>query len=155
MLDPKNGKKATTQGRIWTYVRDDRPYGGADPPAVAYFFSANRKSEHPKQHLEGFEGIPQADAYAGFKQLYEPDPITRHRRVREAACWAHWRRDFHDVWKATKSPIAHEALERIGQLYDVKRQINGLSLDRRLTVRQAQSAPLTKAFNTWLEEQLP
>jgi len=155
MLDPKNGKKATTQGRIWTYVRDDRPFGGSDPPAVAYFFSANRKSEHPKQHLEGFAGILQADAYAGFKQLYEPDPITGHRRVREAACWAHWRRDFHDVWKATKSPIALEALKRIGQLYAVEREINGHTLGQRLEARQTKSAPLAKAFKAWLEDQLP
>ena len=155
MLDPKNGKKATTQGRIWTYVRDDRPFGGTDPPAVAYFFSANRKAEHPRGHLENFEGILQADAYAGFKQLYQPDPRTGHRQIREAACWAHWRRDFHDVWKTTKSPIAHEALERIGQLYAVERAINGHTLDQRLTTRQSKSAPLAKAFKVWLEDQLP
>jgi transposase len=155
MLDPRNGKKATTQARIWTYVRDDRPFGGTDPPAVAYFFSADRKSEHPHSHLEGFEGILQADAYAGFKRLYEPDPITGRRRIREAACWAHWRRDFHDVWKATKSPIAHEALQRIGKLYDIEREITGRPLDERLKARHSRSAPLAAAFKTWLEQQLP
>jgi transposase len=155
MLDPRNGKKATTQARIWTYVRDDRLFGGTDPPAVAYFFSADRKGDHPRHHLAGFEGILQADAYAGFRQLYEPDPITGERRIREAACWAHWRRDFHDVWKATSSPIAHEALQRIGKLYDIEREINGLSLDERLATRQAKSKPLVTAFKAWLEQQLP
>ncbi|MCB0078959.1 MAG: transposase [Anaerolineales bacterium] len=99
----------------------------------------------------------QADAYKGFLKLklYAPAPITGQRRVKEAACWAHWRRDFHDVWKLTKSPIAQEALERIGKLYMIERQINGRPLDERLAVRQTKSKPLAAAFKAWLEQQLP
>ena len=95
-----------------------------DPPAAAYWFSPDRKGEHPRAHLADFNGILQADAYTGFRQLYEPgsDGVAR---VREAACWAHLRRDFHDVWKATDSPVAREALERIGALYDIEAAING------------------------------
>ena len=155
MFDPKNGKKATSEARIWAYVRDDRPFAGADPPAVAYFFTPDRKGDHPRRHLAQFAGILQADAYKGFLKLYAPDPITGQRRVREAACWAHWRRDFHDVWKLTKSPIAQEALERIGSLYMIERQINGHPLDERLAVRQTKSKPLAAAFKAWLEQQLP
>ncbi len=77
------------EGRIWTYLRDDRPWSGTAPPGIAYFFSPNRKSEHPKRHLKGFEGILQADAYSGFRALYEPDAAGQVR-VREAACWAGW-----------------------------------------------------------------
>lgn len=86
MLDTKNGRKTTTQARVWTYVRDDRPFNGADPPAVAYYFSSNRKAEHPQKHLQQFAGILQADAYAGFNKLYEPDLITGKQKVREASC---------------------------------------------------------------------
>lgn len=106
--------KGVKEGRIWTYLRDDRPWGGTAPPGVAYFFSLDRKSAHPHRHLAEFSGILQADAYTGFKALYEPD-ATGAVRIREAACWAHLRRDFHDVWTGTKSEIAREALDRIGR----------------------------------------
>lgn len=103
--------------------------------------------------LAGFEGILQADAYAGFKALYKPDTSGK-ARVREAACWAHLRRDFHDIWKATGSPIAREALERIGALYDIEGEITGKPAAQRLIARQAESRPRTEAFRDWCEEQL-
>lgn len=145
--------KGVKEGRIWTYVRDDRPWGGLDPPGVAYYFSPNRKGEHPQEHLALFKGILQADAYAGFKALYAPDK-DGNINVREAACWAHLRRDFHNVWKTTGSVIAKEALDRIGVLYDIEREITGTSAGNRLTVRQKQSKPKVAAFRIWAEEQL-
>ena len=145
--------KGVKEGRIWTYLRDDRPWCGTAPPGVAYFFSPDRKSVHPRTHLAGFEGILQADAYSGFKALYEPDASGR-MRVREAACWAHLRRDFHDVWTSTKSEIAREALERIGALYDIEREITGRLLDERHAARQARSRPKVDAFKEWAEAQL-
>ena len=120
VLDPKvkaKGKdRGVKEGRIWTYVRDDRPWCGEDPPAVACFFAPDKRGEHPQKHLKDFRGILQADAYRGFEALYEAD-ADGVQRVREAACWAHLRRDFHDVWKATGSEIAKEALDQIGRLY--------------------------------------
>ena len=107
--------KGVKEGRIWTYLRDDRPWGGTAPPAVACHVSPDRRSVHPQAHLAGFTGLLQADATSGFRALYEPD-ATGRVRVREAACRAHLRRDFHDVWTATKSEIAKEALDRIGAL---------------------------------------
>ena len=158
VLDPKakaNGKdRGVKEGRIWTYVRDDRPWAGDDPPAVAYYFSPDRKGEHPQAHLKNFRGILQADAYAGFKALYAPQPDGTVR-VREAACWAHLRRDFHDVWKATGSEIAKDALDRIGALYDIEREINGQPAERRLEVRARQSKPRADAFHDWMNAQLP
>ena len=97
------------------YVRDDRPWGSSPPPSAAYFFSVDGKGEHPQRHLAGFSGILQADAYSGFKALYAPDASGKPR-IREAACWAHLRRDFFDVHTATKSEIAREAPDRIGSV---------------------------------------
>jgi transposase len=157
VLDPKvkaAGKdRGVKEGRIWTYVRDDRPWAGADPPGVAYFFSADRKGEHPQKHLEDFKGILQADAYAGFRALYEPDD-KGVIRVREAACWAHLRRDFHDVWKATDSEIAREALDRIGALYDVERLISGKPAEQRRASRQSMSLERVGTFHAWMTAQL-
>jgi transposase len=157
VLDPTvkqtRGKdRGVKEGRIWTYVRDDRPWGGQDPPAVAYFFSPDRRGEHPRAHLQGFRGILQADAYGGFAKLYEA--ADDEPRIREAACWAHLRRDFHDVWKATGSPIAEEALSRIGALYDIERRIDGRSAEERLAVRQEHGRPRVDAFRAWCEDQL-
>ena len=180
VLDPKvrqtKGKeRGVKEGRIWTYVRDDRAWGGQDPPAVAYFFSPDRKGEHPQAHLVGFRGILQADAYSGFAKLYEA-AADDEPRIREAACppraycarslresdrsspddrWAHLRRDFHDVWKATGSPIAEEALVRIGALYDIERQIHGRSAEQRVAVRDEHSRPRVEAFRAWCDDQLP
>ena len=145
--------RAVKEGRIWVYVRDDRPWGGRDPPGVAYYFSPDRKGEHPRGHLAGFAGVLQADAYGGFAKLYEAgaDGVPR---IREAACWAHLRRDFHDLWKATGSPLAREALERIGRLYDIEREIAGRPAERRREVRQARSRPEAEAFRAWCQGQL-
>ena len=106
VLDPMvrqtRGKaRAVKEGRIWVYVRDDRPWGGKDPPAIAYYFSPDRKGEHPQGHLAEFKGVLQADAYGGFAKLYQATAPDTEPRIREAACWAHLRRDFHDIWKAT------------------------------------------------------
>jgi transposase len=158
VLDPRKKRIeglacGVKEGRIWVYVKDDRPWAGGDPPAAAYWFSPDHKGEHPRAHLADFNGILQADAYAGFKDLYEPG-ADGTARVREAACWAHLRRDFHDVWKATDSPIAREALERIGALYDIEAAINGQPRDVRHAVRQKQSRPKVEAFRLWCERQL-
>ena len=146
--------KAVKEGRLWVYVRDDRPWGGTDPPVAAYYFSPDRKGEHPQGHLARFTGILQADAYGGFAKLYEPTLTDAMPRVREASCRAHLRRDSHDVWKATGSPIARDALERIGRLYDIEREIDGAAAGRRRDVRQARSRPHVDAFRTWCERQL-
>ncbi len=156
VLDPRRKSGSTRgvkEGRIWVYVRDDRPWGGGDPPGAAYWFSPDRKGEHPQKHLADFEGILQSDAYAGFKELYKHD-TTGRSRVREAACWAHLRRDFHDVWKATGSPIAREALDQIGVLYNIERQLTGLPAEARLATRRKESLPLVEAFHAWCERQL-
>ena len=145
--------KAVKQGRIWVYARDQRPWAGQAPPGAVYYFSPNRKGEHPRKHLASSSGILQADAYAGFKELYERR-ADGTAQFREAACWAHLRRDFHDVWTATKSGIAREALDRIGALYDIEREINGKPADLRQAVRQDKSKPKVEAFHTWAEEQL-
>jgi transposase len=113
VLAPGAGKTKT--GRLWTYVRDDRPSGSTEPPAVWFQYSPDRKSEHPARHLETFRGVLQADGFAGFNRLYETGRIT------EAACWAHARRKFFDLYEAHASPIAKEALDKIGTLYDIER----------------------------------
>jgi len=145
--------KGVKQGRIWTYVRDQRPWAGQAPPGAVYYFSPDRKGEHPRKHLARSSGILQADAYTGFKELYErrADGIAQFR---EAACWAHLRRDFHDVWTSTRSEIAKEALVRIGKLYDIERQIAGQSAEVRRAVRQEKSKPKVDAFHAWAEQQL-
>jgi transposase len=104
--------RGVKEGRIWVYVRDDRPWGGSDPPGAAYYFAPDRKGEHPRRHLATFSGVLQADAYGGFKKLYAAG-ADGASRIREAVCWAHLRRDFHDLWKTIGSPIAKEALDRI------------------------------------------
>ena len=157
MLDPSKRidgiGKGVKEGRIWAYVRDDRPWGSTAPPGAAYFFSVDRKGEHPQRHLVGFSGILQADAYSGFKALYAPDASGKPR-IREAACWAHLRRDFFDVHTATKSEFAREALDRIGDLYDIERQIKGQPRDARLAIRQTETRPKVEAFKAWSEAQL-
>ncbi len=145
--------KAVKQGRVWAYVRDQRPWSGAAPPGVVYAFSPNRKGEHPRRHLARSSGILQADAYAGFRDLYARR-ADGAQQFREAACWAHLRRAFHDVWTANKSTIAREALDRIGALYDIERKIAGQPADMRLAARQKYSAGKGAAFRAWAEEQL-
>ncbi len=143
VLDPGRGKTKT--GRLWCYVRDDRPFAGEAAPAVLYCYSSDRKGEHPRTHLAPFRGILQADGYAGYAGLYD-------RGVTEAACWAHARRKFFDVHAATKSPLALEALQRIAALYATEATIRGQSPDARLAVRQGQSAPLFAELRIWLEK---
>jgi transposase len=146
VLAPGNGKTKT--GRLWTYVRDDRPAGDQTPPAVWFAYSPDRKGEHPKGHLSKFEGTLQADGYAGFEQIYETG------RIQEAACWAHVRRKFYDLKVAHKSSVAVEALERIGALYAVEAEINGRSSEERREVRNTRSRPLLESLKQWLDETL-
>jgi transposase len=143
VLEPGNGKTRT--GRLWTYVRDDRPAGSGAPSAVWFAYSPDRKGEHPAGHLKNYSGILQADGYAGFKQLYEKG------RIVEAACWAHVRRKFHDLYQAHRSPVAREALERIAQLYGIEKDIRGRSPTERKEVRLARSGPLLESMHTWLK----
>ena len=142
VLAPGHGRTKT--GRLWCYVCDDRPFGGKSPPAVAYYYSPDRKGEHPRQHLAGFRGILQADGYAGYARLYD-------QGVTEAACWAHVRRKFFDVHKATQSSLAHEALQRIAALYAIEATIRGAPPHVRLKVRQDRAAPLFDALRQWLD----
>jgi transposase len=146
VLAPGNGKTKT--GRLWTYVRDDRPAGDTSAPAVWFSYSPDRKGEHPQQHLRDFTGTLQADAYAGFNQLYE------NGRIQEAACWAHVRRKFYELMEAHKSPIATEAVERIAALYAIESEIRGRAPDERRQIRHARSRPLLDAMHGWLEASL-
>jgi transposase len=146
VLAPGQGKTKT--GRLWTYVRDDRPAGDTAAPAVWFAYSPDRKGEHPAQHLETFRGTLQADAYAGFNQLYEDG------RIEPAACWAHVRRHFYDLEQAHSSPVAREALQRIGALYGVEEPIRGRPPDERRALRQAQAKPLLDSLRQWLEATL-
>jgi transposase len=138
------GKGKTKTGRLWTYVRDDRPAGNTAAPAVWFAYSPDRKGEHPQQHLSSFTGTLQADGYAGFQRLYEGG------QIQEAACWAHVRRKFFDLNQAHASPIASEALSRIGQMYGIESEIRGRSPDERLQVRQARTRPLLEQMYGWL-----
>jgi transposase len=137
---PVLAKSKTRTGRLWTYVRDDRPFGGCDPPAAVLFYSPDRGAKHPEEHLAGYAGLMQADAYAGFNRLYDarrkPAPII------EAACWAHARRNFFDLARLDKAPIAIEAVKRIDALFTIEREINGLTAAQRLVVRNERIQPL-------------
>jgi transposase len=146
VLAPGLGRTKT--GRLWTYVRDDRPAGDQTPAAVWFAYSPDRKGEHPKAHLSPFRGTLQADGYAGFDQIYEAGSIQ------EAACWAHVRRKFYDLQIAHKSPVAAEALERIGALYAIEKDIHGRSPEERRGIRDIRSRPLLGSLKQWLEETL-
>src|SRR6202790_5030482 len=146
VLAPGLGKTKT--GRLWTYVRDDRPAGDSTPAAVWFAYSPDRKGEHPQSHLSYFTGTLQADGYAGFDQIYAAG------RIQEAACWAHVRRKFYDLEVAHKSPVATEALERIARLYAIEKEIRGRPPDERREVRNARSRPLLESLKQWLEETL-
>jgi transposase len=140
--------------RCWVYVRDDRPFGGADPPAARFYYSRNRKGEHPQGHLAGYVGILQADAFDGYGKLYEA--ARRPAPIREAACWVHARRPFFAMADLAEnarrrasgkkeivvSPIAVEIVRRIDALFEIERAINGQSAEQRKAVRQERSAPL-------------
>jgi transposase len=162
---PVLAKGKTDTGRCWVYVRDDRPFGGRDPPAAMFYYSRDRAGEHPQAHLADYAGIFQADAFGGYNKLYEasrkPAPIV------EAACWVHARRPFFimaDIAANARrkaegktpgviSPLALEAVRRIDALFEIERSINGQSAERRRAVRQEMSAPLVADLESWLREQ--
>jgi len=143
VLAPGLGRTKT--GRLWTYVRDDRPAGDATPPGVWFAYSPDRKGVHPQGHLIHFSGTLQADGYAGFDNVYETG------RIREAACWAHVRRKFYDLQVAHKSPVAREALERIAALYAIESEIRGRPSNERREIRQTRGRPLLESLHEWLE----
>ena len=145
--------KGVKKGRIWAYVRDQRPWAGTLPPGAVYAFAPDWKEEHVHRHLARTRGILQADGYKGYAKLYDPSPDGTPR-LREAACWAHLRRDFHDEWDKIKSTIAREAFDRIGALYDIEREITGHPAEVRLAARRKHSAPKVDAFFAWSEQQL-
>jgi transposase len=145
VLSPGNGKTKT--GRLWTYVRDDRPAGKQTAPAVWFAYSEDRKGEHPRQHLKTFKGALQADAYGGFHHLYGED-------IYEVACWAHARRKFHEIHVVHASPTTTEALARIGALYAIEDEIRGKPTDLRLSIRQSRARPLLDELRSWMEKTL-
>jgi hypothetical protein len=146
VLAPGNGKTKT--GRLWTYVRDDRPSGSKEAPAVWFAYSADRKSQHPEKHLARFRGTLQADAFPGFNRLYEKGGIV------EAACWAHVRRKFYDLFVAHASPVAKEALDRIAALYGIEKEIRGRPPDDRRQIRGTRAAPLLDSMHAWFKQSL-
>ena len=164
---PVLAKGKTDIGRCWVYVRDDRPFGGPDPPAAMFYYSRDRRGEHPQTHLAGYAGILQADAFSGYNKLYEPD--RQPGPILEAGCWSHARRPFFVMadlaenarrkaqgkTTAVISPLALDAVRRIDALFDIERTINGESAERRRAVRQELSAPLVADLESWLREHRP
>jgi len=146
VLAPGNGKTKT--GRLWTYVRDDRPAGCSTAPAVWFTYSEDRKGEHPRRHLKDFKGALQADAYSGFHPLYGDGAIY------EVACWAHTRRKFYDIHVVHASPTTTEALARIGALYGIEEQIRGKPAELRRSIRQDRARPLLDDLRQWMEKTL-
>jgi len=146
VLAPGNGKVRT--GRLWTYVRDDRPAGLSTAPAVWFAYSEDRKGEHPRRHLKDFKGALQADAYSGFHHLYGDGAIY------EVACWAHTRRKFHDIHVVHRSPTTTEALARIGALYSIEEQIRGKPAELRASTRQQRARPLLDDLRHWMDKTL-
>ncbi|WP_246870423.1 IS66 family transposase, partial [Novosphingobium sp. SG707] len=163
---PVMAKGKTDTGRLWNYVRDDRPFGGADPPAVVFRYSRDRRGEHPQAHLATWSGILQADAFAGYGELYAAGRSAG--LILEAGCFAHARRKFFelaDVEGAARKksrgektgqiyPIALDAVQRLDALFEIERSINGKAAAQRLAVRQALSAPLMDELHAWLTAQL-
>ena len=146
VLDPGRGRTKT--GQLWAYARDDRPFGGADPPIAVYVYAQNRKAEQPLAHLAGFAGVVQVDGYAGYRAL------ARKNSVQLAFCWSHVRRRFYELAAAGPAPIAAQALERIGALYAVEKDIRGRNPDERRAARQENSRPIVDALEAWLREKL-
>jgi transposase len=156
---PILAKGQTVTGRVWTYVRDDRPFGGKAPPAALFYASRDRRGEHPERHLAGYAGILQADAYDGYNRLYLPD--RRPGPIVEALCWSHARRKFFELadiaanvrrgkFATPISPIALEAVKRIDAVFDIEREINGLAAAERLAARRERSVPLVAALEAWM-----
>ena len=158
VLAPGTGKTKT--GRLWVYLRDERPHGGSAPPAVLYRYTPDRKGEHCRKELANFTGWLHADGYAGFAKLYEiageadAAPLQGPPRVAEVGCWSHVRRGFFDEWTQHKSTIAKEALDRIGVLFDIERPIAGHAADIRRAVRQRTARPRIDELAAWLDAQL-
>src|SRR5216683_1006997 len=148
---PVQAKGQCRTGRLWTYVRDDQPFGGLDPPAAAFFYSPDRSGRHPEEHLASYAGLMQADAYSGFNRLYGAS--RKGGSIVEASCWAHARRKFFDLARINKAPIAIEAVERIDALFAIEREINGAAPHECERVRHERSRPLVVALETWLREQ--
>ena len=144
------GRGTTKQGRLWTYVRDERSAASTVPPAVWFAYSPDRKAQHPLAHLKDFRGVLHADGYAGFNGLYDR---TDHPLI-EAACWAHARRKFYDVNAATPSPLAEQALQQIGELYAIEAQLRGKPPEQRREMRQARAGPLLEALHRWMHATL-
>ena len=145
---PVLARGKTITGRVWTSVRDDRPFGGRAPPAAMFRYSRDRTAEHPNRHLAGYAGILQADAYAGYNVLYEPG--RRPGPITEAACWAHGRRKLFELAELARAPLAIEAVRRIDAIFDAERAINGLSGGERLAVRRQHITPLVTELETWM-----
>jgi transposase len=162
---PVLAKGKTDTGRIWTYVRDDRPFGGKAPPGAVYYYSRDRRGEHPVAHLVGYAGILQADAYGGYNALSEPK--RKPGPILDALCWVHARRPFFvlaDIEASARrkaqgktpvviSPLALEVVRRIDALFEIEREINGRSAEERKAVRQERSAPLVAELEVWMREQ--
>jgi len=151
VLAPGTGQTKT--GRLWVYLRDERPYGGQAPPAVVYRYSADRKGEHPRAQLTKFRGFLQADGYSGFGPLYQT-AAGEPAMVTEVACWAHVRRKFYDIHVATNAPIAGDALVRIGQLFDIERAAMGQSPQQRMRIRQSAARPVIDDLAAFLDASL-
>ena len=157
---PLLAKGKTITARLWTYVRDDKPFGGPEPPAAVFYFSRDRGGEHPQKHLASYAGIFQADAYSGYNELYKPD--RKAGLITEAACWSHGRRKFFvlaDIVSKARnpdkviSPIALEAVKRIDEIFEIEREINGSAPEIRHAVRQERVKPLVEALHVWMKEQ--
>jgi transposase len=146
VLDP--GRGTTKTARLWAYVRDDRPAGSTDPPATWYRYTPTREGAHPRAHLAQFAGILQADGFSGFNGLYESG------RILEAACWAHARRKFYDLFEANRSPVAKEALDRIQALYAIEGAVRGKLPAERVAVRQRDAVPLLASLESWMRATL-
>jgi len=138
-------------GRLWTYVRDDKPFGGQAAPAAMFYYSPDRRGKHPEMHLADYSGIMQADAYAGFNGLYVAG--RKSGPIIEAACWAHGRRKFYELAELQKAPIAIETVRRIDELFAIERAINGLSPEQRLKVRRERSKPLIDDLESWMRRE--
>lgn len=146
VLDPGRGRTKT--GQLFAYARDDRPWGGSDPPGVAYVYAPDRKAERPIAHLAGFTGVLQVDGYGGYRTLANRNEVVL------AFCWAHVRRRFYELAAAGPAPIASEALERIARLYQIETEIRGSDAEHRRRCRQEKARPILDAFEPWLREKL-
>jgi transposase len=144
VLDP--GRRKTRTGYFWALARDDRPWGGGDPPGVAFTYAPGRSGQYAEDILKGFSGTLQVDGYAGYNRLLRRPA----QDVRLAYCWAHARRKLHEVAQTGTTPIADEGLKQIAALYRIEKDIRGQSPEARRTSRQARSRPLIDDFETWL-----